>query len=45
MHAKQTYVGCLEKYGKRQWISDAPIAALNDTDLPTWMREDVEEIA
>jgi PDDEXK-like domain of unknown function (DUF3799) len=42
VRAKQTYVGCLEKYGDRQWISDAPIATLDDTDLPVWMREDVE---
>jgi PDDEXK-like domain of unknown function (DUF3799)/SAP domain len=45
VRAKQTYVGCLEKYGERQWISDAPIVALNDTDLPAWMREEVEEYA
>jgi PDDEXK-like domain of unknown function (DUF3799)/SAP domain len=45
VQAKRIYVDCLEKYGERQWISDAPIAALNDTDLPAWMREDVEEYA
>ena len=45
VQAKQTYLACLKKYGTAQWISDAPIATLDDTDLPVWMREDVEECA
>jgi hypothetical protein len=45
VQAKQTYRACLQKYGTDQWVSDAPIEALNDTDLPMWMREDVEEVA
>jgi PDDEXK-like uncharacterized protein DUF3799/SAP domain-containing protein len=43
VQAKHVYRQCLQKYGTGQWISDAPIAALADTDLPMWMREDVEE--
>ena len=45
VQAKQTYLTCLEKYGTGQWVSDAPIETLDDTDLPVWMREDVEECA
>jgi hypothetical protein len=40
--AKHVYRECLEKYGSGQWVSDAPIAALDESDLPAWMREDVE---
>jgi hypothetical protein len=45
VQAKQTYRACLDKFGTEQWVSDAPIATLDDTDLPVWMREDVEEYA
>jgi len=45
VQAKQTYLSCLEKFGSTQGISDAPIEAIDDTDLPLWMREDVEECA
>jgi len=41
--AKQAYLACLDKFGTNQWVSDAPIEAIIDTDLPAWMREDVEE--
>ena len=43
VQAKQTYLTCLEKFGTAQWFSDAPIETIDDTDLPLWMREDVEE--
>ena len=45
VQVKQTYLSCLEKFGSTQGISDAPIEAIDDTDLPLWMREDVEECA
>jgi hypothetical protein len=45
VQAKQLYRACLERYGTEQWVSDAPIATLDDSDLPVWMREDVEEYA
>jgi len=45
VQAKQIWLACLQKFGTGQWISDAPITALADTDLPAWMREDVEEYA
>jgi PDDEXK-like uncharacterized protein DUF3799/SAP domain-containing protein len=45
VQAKQVYRQCIEKFGTSQWISDAPIAELAETDLPVWMREDVEEYA
>ena len=45
IQAKQVYRACVEKFGTGQWIWDAPIAELADTDLPGWMREDVEEYA
>jgi PDDEXK-like domain of unknown function (DUF3799)/SAP domain len=45
IQAKQAYRTALEKFGTGQWVSDAPIAALADTDLPVWMREAVEEYA
>ena len=34
--AKQTYLACLEKFGTMQWVSDAPIETIDDTDLPMW---------
>jgi hypothetical protein len=40
VQAKQSYLACLRKYGTDQWISDAPIATLDDTDLPMWMLGD-----
>jgi hypothetical protein len=43
--AKQSYVACLDKFGSSQWASDAPIQTIAETDLPPWMREDVEEAA
>ena len=43
VQAKQTYLSCFQKFGTAQWVSDAPIEAISDTDLPVWMREDVEE--
>ena len=43
VQAKQSYLACLDKFGISQWVSDAPIEAIIDTDLPVWMREDVEE--
>jgi PDDEXK-like uncharacterized protein DUF3799/SAP domain-containing protein len=45
VQAKQAYLSCLEKFGTTQWVSDAPIETISDTDLPLWMREDVEECA
>jgi PDDEXK-like domain of unknown function (DUF3799)/SAP domain len=45
IQAKQAYRAALAKFGTNQWVSDAPIAALADTDLPVWMREAVEEYA
>jgi hypothetical protein len=41
-HAKALYRDCLDKYGSRRWVADEPIVDLLDTDLPPWMREDVE---
>jgi len=43
VQAKQAYLACLDKFGTSQWVSDAPIEAIADTDLPVWMREDLEE--
>jgi len=43
VQAKQTYLACLKKFGTSQWVSDAPIETIDDTDLPVWLREDVEE--
>ena len=43
VQAKQSYLACLDKFDTSQWVSDAPIEAIIDTDLPVWMREDVEE--
>jgi len=45
VQAKEVYCTCVAKYGTAQWVSDSPIEALNDTDLPAWMRQDVEECA
>jgi hypothetical protein len=45
VQAKQTYHVCLDKFGTMQWVSDAPIETIDDTDLPMWMREVVEECA
>jgi hypothetical protein len=45
VQAKQLYRQCLQKFGTGQWISDAPIAELADTDLPLWMRQATEEYA
>jgi hypothetical protein len=45
MQAKRTYLSCLEKFGTTQWVSDAPIETIDETDLPLWMREDAEECA
>ena len=45
VQAKQTYLSCLKKFGGAQKVSDAPIETIDDTDLPLWMREDVEECA
>jgi hypothetical protein len=45
VQAKQSYCACLERFGTAQWVSDAPIAALEDRNLPTWLREDTEEYA
>jgi PDDEXK-like uncharacterized protein DUF3799 len=44
LRAKEAYCDCVARYGTAQWISDAPIQALADTDLPKWMREDVEVV-
>ena len=41
--AKRTYLTCLEKYGTGMWVADDPILELQDTDMPVWMREQVEE--
>jgi len=43
VEAKQTYLSCLQRFGRTQWVSDAPIETIDDTGLPLWMREDVEE--
>lgn len=45
VQAKQTYLSCLDKFDTAQWVSDAPIETIEDTDLPLWMREDLEECA
>jgi hypothetical protein len=45
VQAKQTYLACLDKFGTSQWVSDGPIETIDDTDLPLWMREDIEECA
>jgi hypothetical protein len=45
VQAKERYLTCLAKFSTHQWISDAPIAALDDRNLPSWLREDVEEYA
>jgi hypothetical protein len=45
VQAKELYRACLERFGTDQWVSDAPITALEDSDLPTWLRVDVEEYA
>jgi PDDEXK-like domain of unknown function (DUF3799) len=45
VQAKQTYLACFQKYGTEQWVSDAPIETIDDTNLPVWMRQDVEEHA
>jgi hypothetical protein len=45
VQAKQIWLACMQKFGTGQWISDAPIVELADTDLPPWIREDVEEYA
>jgi len=42
---KEHYRTCLAKFGTHQWVSDAPITALDDRNLPSWLREDVEEYA
>jgi hypothetical protein len=36
VQAKQTYLSCLKKFGTTQWVSDAPIETIDDTDLPLW---------
>jgi hypothetical protein len=41
-HANALYRDCLDKYGSGRWVADEPIVDLLDTDLPPWMREDVE---
>jgi hypothetical protein len=38
VQAKKTYLACLQKFGAEQWVSDAPIETIDDTDLPVWMR-------
>jgi len=43
VQAKQTYLSCLAKFGTAHWVSNAPIETIDDTDLPLWMREDIEE--
>lgn len=43
--AKRTYRDCLARYGTERWVADEPIVDLTETDLPPWMREDVEEYA
>jgi len=43
--AKAVYRECVAKYGSQRWVADEPIVELADTDLPVWMREDVEEYA
>jgi hypothetical protein len=45
VRAKESYRTCLAKFGTHQWMSDAPITALDDRNLPSWLREDVEEYA
>lgn len=40
--AKAIYADCIAKYGTERWVSDEPIADLLDTDLPVWMREELE---
>ena len=40
--AKKVYRDCLAKYGTARWVADEPIRDLMETDLPRWMREDVE---
>lgn len=44
VQAKQVYRQCLERFGTSQWVSDAPILPLADTDLPGWLRETVEDL-
>jgi hypothetical protein len=45
VQAKERYRTCLTKFGTQQWVSDAPITALDDRNLPSWLREDAEEYA
>ena len=45
VQAKERYRTCLAKFGTHHWVSDAPITLLDDRDLPSWLREDVEEYA
>ena len=45
LQAKERYRTCFAKFGTQQWVSDAPITALDDRNLPSWLREDVEEYA
>jgi hypothetical protein len=40
--AKAIYRRCLGTYGTARWVADEPIVDLAATDLPVWMREDVE---
>jgi hypothetical protein len=43
--AKRRYLECRQRFRDGMWISDEPIVELLDTDLPIWMRENVEESA
>jgi hypothetical protein len=45
VRAKALWRDCCVKYGSGRWVADEPIIELADTDLPVWMREDVEEVA
>jgi hypothetical protein len=40
--AKQLYRERLAKFGTAPWVSDEPVRAIGETDVPAWMREDVE---
>jgi PDDEXK-like uncharacterized protein DUF3799 len=43
--AKRLYRDCLAKFGTNPWATDEPVRAIEDTDLPVWMREGTEEYA
>jgi hypothetical protein len=44
VQAKQSYCACLERFGAAQWVSDAPITALEDRNLPSWLREEMDAL-